>query len=101
MRKFIIFFIKYNDEQNLVENVQVMEPEKAQDYISFMDATWTKGQYARTTHVMGASEALQYVIDTISKSLSSSWMMLMNTSITYSLISKNAMALIINLITNP
>lgn len=69
MRKFIIFFIKYNDEQNLVENVQVMEPEKAQDYISFMDATWTKGQYARTTHVMGASEALQYVIDTIEQEL--------------------------------
>lgn len=67
MRKFIIFFIKYNDEQNLVESVETVSPDKATDFINLKNSIWIKGQYASTYHVMTAPEALQYVIDVIKR----------------------------------
>lgn len=67
MKQFIKFEAQYYMDEHPFHVVHAMDPEKAEDYINYMNSVWSGGTYSQEYHVMTPDEALKHVIDTIDR----------------------------------
>lgn len=58
MKQFIKFEAQYYLDDHSFYTVKVMEPEKAEAYIKYMNSVWSGGYYYPEYHVMTDVEAL-------------------------------------------
>lgn len=67
MRQFVKFTVQYYMDEHPFDTIQAMDPEKAQDYINFMNSIWSEGYYSPEYHVMTPDEALKHTIAVIKR----------------------------------
>lgn len=65
MKQFIKFEAQYYMDEHPFHVVKAIDPEKAQNYINFMNTTWSGGIYSQEYHIMTPDEALKHTIAVI------------------------------------
>lgn len=65
MKQFIKFEAQYYMDEHPFHVVHAMNPEKAEDYIKYMNSVWSGGTYSQEYHVMAPDEALKHTIAVI------------------------------------